>query len=89
MEEVEFDRSKPPKIGMTREQVRARYGEPKFTHTSPRGEIWNYTFDMWKMRIPYYNMAAKMKTGTVTFNESGRVSDYQWGQSRSAFMMGM
>lgn len=85
----EFDRTTPPKLGMSREQVHSLYGEPKFRSASPRGEVWNYSFEGWKFMVPYYNMAAKIKTGTVTFNASGRVVDYQWGQSRSAFMMGM
>ena len=76
-------------MGMSKGQVRSLYGEPKFTSSSPRGEVWNYTFEGWKHFVPYYNLAAKTKTGTVTFNASGRVVDYQWGQSRSAFMMGM
>ena len=84
-----FDRTTPPRIGMSREQVRSLYGEPKLTSSSPRGEVWNYTFDAWKFMVPYYNLAAKMKTGTVTFGPSGRVVDYQWGHSQSAVRMGL
>jgi outer membrane protein assembly factor BamE (lipoprotein component of BamABCDE complex) len=74
---------------MSRQQVHSLYGEPKFRSQSPKGEVWNYTFEGWKHFVPYYNMAAKIKTGTVTFDASGKVTDYQWGQSRSVFMMGM
>jgi outer membrane protein assembly factor BamE (lipoprotein component of BamABCDE complex) len=88
-EESGFDRTTPPRLGMSRQEVRRLYGEPKYVSQSPRGEIWNYTFDAWKFQIPYYNLAAKSKTGTVIFDASGRVQDYHWGQSRSAFMMGM
>ena len=88
-EESSFDRTTPPRLGMSRQEVQRLYGEPKFVSQSPRGEIWSYTFDAWKFHIPYYNLAAKAKTGTVIFDASGRVKDYHWGQSRSAFMMGM
>jgi outer membrane protein assembly factor BamE (lipoprotein component of BamABCDE complex) len=84
-----FDRTTPPRMGMSREQVRHLYGEPKYTNQTPRGETWVYTFEGWKFAIPYYGLAAKSKNGVVTFNAQGRVCDYQWGKSRSAFMMGM
>jgi hypothetical protein len=74
---------------MSRQEVRRLYGEPKFVSQSPRGEMWNYTFGAWKFQIPYYALAAKAKGGVVIFDTSGRVKDYHWGQSRSAFMMGM
>lgn len=60
---------------MSREQVRSLYGEPKFRNQSPRGEVWNYSFEGWKFMVPYYNMAAKLKTGTVSFSLGRRTAD--------------
>jgi hypothetical protein len=86
-DEEDFDRSTPPRLGMSRSQVVRLYGEPDFVSATPRGETWTYRFDTWKFAVPYYSMAAKIKTGTVTFNGSGRVADYQWGTSKSMIKM--
>lgn len=79
--------SSPPKIGMTREQVRARYGRPVNVSTNSRGEVWTYVFNNFDGRafIPYYGafvQATKQRySGVIHFDSAGRVRDYNWNQS--------
>lgn len=74
----------PPNMGMTKDQVLERYGQPVDVSTSRRGEIWSYVFNNFDARsfIPYYggwHEAFKRRhSGSITFDSRGRVIDYQW-----------
>jgi outer membrane protein assembly factor BamE (lipoprotein component of BamABCDE complex) len=75
-------------MGMTKEQVLNQYGEPYNVNSSGRGgEVWNYVFNNFDKRafIPYYGAfheaRKRRRSGMITFNSSGRVSDYQWNES--------
>ena len=77
----------PPRMGMTKDQVLQLYGEPMNITTSRHGETWSYAFNDFDPQslIPVYGgwhqVFKKRHSGSVTFNGSGRVIDYQWSQS--------
>jgi outer membrane protein assembly factor BamE (lipoprotein component of BamABCDE complex) len=77
----------PPRMGMTKDQVLQLYGEPMNITTSRHGETWSYAFNNFDAHslIPIYGgwheAFKKRHSGSVTFNGSGRVIDYQWNQS--------
>lgn len=77
----------PPSIGMTKAQVRAKYGTPVNIAVTGRGEVWSYVFNNWDSRslIPYYgavhNALKQRHSGVVHFDASGRVRDFTWNQS--------
>jgi len=83
----EEEGSRPPRIGMTKDQVLNMYGEPTNISTSTRGEIWAYVFNNFDGRsfIPYYgpiHQAYKRRnSGTVIFDGSGRVRDFNWNHT--------
>lgn len=78
------DGSRPPRMGMTKEEVRARYGRPTNVSSSSRGEMWHYMFDAVKGEdfIPFYGAIhshlRQRRAGLVIFGADGRVKDYQW-----------
>ena len=82
---------RPPRIGMTKDQVLNQYGRPvNVSSSSRRGEVWSYVFNNMDGRdfIPYYgafHAAFKQRhSGSITFDASGRVSDFQWNESNPA-----
>ena len=82
---------RPPRIGMTKDQVLNQYGRPvNVSSSARRGEVWFYMFNNMDGRdfIPYYGAfhAAfkKRHSGSITFDASGRVSDYQWNETNPA-----
>lgn len=83
----EDDGSTPPRIGMTREQVRAKYGQPVNVSVSSRGEVWSYVFNNFDGRafIPYYggfHQAMKKRNSSVIFfGQNGRVRDFTWNET--------
>ena len=81
------DVSRPPHMGMSREEVRARYGRPMNVSTSSRGEAWTYMFDAFDGTafIPFYgpvhNAVRQRRGGVIFFNANGRVKDFNWNVS--------
>ena len=82
---------RPPRIGMTKDQVLNQYGRPvNVSSSARRGEVWSYVFNNMDGRdfIPYYgafHAAFKQRhSGSITFDASGRVSDFQWNESNPA-----
>ncbi|SKA75487.1 Outer membrane protein assembly factor BamE, lipoprotein component of the BamABCDE complex [Prosthecobacter debontii] len=86
-EEVPEEGSTPPRIGMTKAQVEAKYGTPVNVSVNSRGETWVYVFNNWDSRtlIPYYgafhNAFKQRHSGIVHFDSNGRVRDFNWSQS--------
>ena len=86
-EEEQEVESIPPRIGMSKSQVRKRYGRPYNVSSSPRGEVWNYVFNKLDGRdfIPVYGgwhqAFKKRHGGRVTFNSAGRVVDFDWNEA--------
>lgn len=68
-----------PRLGMTKAQVKAKYGEPKNINTTARGEVWVYWFNRGHAFIPY-NFGYKPRTGTFTFDAGGKLTDYSYSQ---------
>ena len=73
---------------MTRDELLNQYGQPVNVTTSSRGgEVWVYLFNNLDGRdfIPYYGAfhqaTKRRRSGTITINPSGRVSDFQWNES--------
>jgi len=85
--EDEEEGSRPPRIGMSKDQVLNRYGEPTNISTSTRGEVWFYVFNNFDGRslIPYYGQIhqglKRRNSGTVFFDGNGRVRDFNWNQT--------
>ena len=81
----EDDRERPPKIGMTKEEVLDRYGDPFVVRTNDQGrEEWRYVFrnfDPMSM-IPFYGpIHESLRTrrrGVIIFGAEGRVADFHW-----------
>ena len=80
--------SRPPRIGMTKDQVINMYGEPTSVSSSgSRGEVWSYVFNNFDGRsfIPYYGAFheafKRRNSGTVIFDASGRVKDFNWNET--------
>lgn len=81
------ERTRPPRIGMTKEQVRAQYGRPVNVSSSSRGESWSYVIDAFDGTsfIPFYgpvhNAVRKRHGGVIIFDQNGRVKDYTWNEA--------
>lgn len=80
--------SRPPRIGMTKDQVINMYGEPTNVSSSSRGgETWFYVFNNFDGRafIPYYGAFheafKRRRSGTVIFDGGGRVKDFNWNET--------
>lgn len=78
--------SQPPRIGMSKDEVLNKYGEPLSISSSSRGEMWLYTFNNFDATslIPYYgpvHQAFKRRnSGNITFGSNGRVKDFTWNE---------
>ncbi len=87
------DRTRPPRLGMTKEQVRARYGRPVNVSTSSRGESWSYVIDGFDGTafIPFYggvhDALRKRHGGVIIFDSNGRVKDFNWNESDPGAVM--
>jgi len=73
-----------PTVGMTREAVLARYGDPDSVRQTAKGEVWSYRA---KVRghdfIPVYGaFTQQRKGGDIGFDTGGKVSAYDWGTTR-------
>ena len=81
------DGSRPPRMGMSKEEVRARYGRPVHVSTSSRGEAWSYVFGAFDGTafIPFYgpvhNAVRERRGGVIIFGANGRVKDFNWNVS--------
>ena len=81
------DRTRPPRLGMSKEQVRARYGRPVNVSSSSRGESWSYVIDGFDGTafIPFYgpvhNAVRKRHGGVIFFDANGRVKDFTWNEA--------
>jgi outer membrane protein assembly factor BamE (lipoprotein component of BamABCDE complex) len=83
----ENEQVKPPHMGMTKAQVRERYGRPVSINSTSSGEVWFYMIDRWDFRgaIPgygiYHNLTKKNRSATISFGPNGRVRDYSWNEN--------
>ena len=80
--------SRPPRIGMTKDQVINMYGEPTNVSSSgSRGEVWHYVFNNFDGRafIPiyggYHQAFKRRNSGTIMFGRDGRVQDFNWNET--------
>jgi outer membrane protein assembly factor BamE (lipoprotein component of BamABCDE complex) len=84
--------SKPPRVGMTQSEVRARYGEPDSTSETPNGETWSYGAkgpSMTDRLLPgevyaIKQMGKRPRHLSISFDQNGRVKTYIRSESRSA-----
>ena len=95
-EDEEADRNSqaesiPPRIGMTKSEVRSRYGDPDSVISTPNGENWSYSFNSPAvlMLIPGYGFASQFSSKknhhlNVAFGANGRVKTYSHNESKSA-----
>ena len=80
------DGSTPPRVGMTKEQVRAKYGRPVSVSVSSRGECWAYAFNNFDGTeiIPFYGSVhaafKKRNSSVIFFDANGRVRDFNWNE---------
>ena len=87
------DKTRPPRLGMTKEQVRARYGRPVSVSTSSRGEAWSYVINGFDGTafIPFYggvhDALRKRQGGVIFFDGNGRVKDFNWNESDPGAVM--
>jgi hypothetical protein len=74
------DEFRPPVRGETMDEVHAQYDDPdQVFQTSDGGETWVYVFGKAKQFIPFYGPFADLRTLTIQFDESGRVSSWESG----------
>ena len=81
--EKKIDESdKPPFIGMSKEQARARYGEPKKQTVTDEGERWIYILNMsqfvGKHMIPFFFSTQDLRMGVLIFGPDGKVKKFHW-----------
>jgi hypothetical protein len=76
------EEDKPPFIGMTKAEARARYGEPKQQTVTDEGEQWTYVLNMGefvgKHMIPFFFSTQGIRTGVLIFGPDGRVEKFHW-----------
>jgi outer membrane protein assembly factor BamE (lipoprotein component of BamABCDE complex) len=78
-EEKSESRDTKPHLGMTRSQVRARYGDPDRVSQSGRGEVWHYWFNKGHAFIPY-NYGYHARTADFVFNADGVLTDFNYNE---------
>jgi len=78
---------RPPRIGMTKDQVIDLYGQPVEMNSTSHGEVWSYVFNNFDARsfIPYYgdyhDATKRRHSGTIIFGADGRVKDFSWNET--------
>ncbi len=79
----------PPSVGMTKSQVRAKYGDPDSVYSTPNGESWTYDFAAPRslLLIPGYGASQMFNTKKnnhlfVVFR-GDRVKTYNFGRFKS------
>lgn len=65
------------RVGMTRQQVIAAWGEPSGRQVTSSGEIWTWGGQRWKRMIPYAGPFVNVQTSKVVFGSNGRVKDFR------------
>lgn len=70
----------PPRMGMTREQVRAEYGRPLSVSITPRAEVWTYSFNATDARpsSPFHDTSTGVRCTIVFHPGTGKISTYTW-----------
>jgi outer membrane protein assembly factor BamE (lipoprotein component of BamABCDE complex) len=63
------ERDRDPEIGMTKDQVIARYGKTDRITSSSEGELWVYMLNMGQAFIPF-NFGYHPKVLTITFDHN-------------------
>ena len=78
----EAEERKPPFVGMTKAQARARYGDPKQQTVTDEGEQWTYLLNfgevIGKAFIPFNFKPTPIRTGTLIFGRNGKVKTFRW-----------
>jgi hypothetical protein len=73
---------KPPFVGMTKQQARSRYGEPKKHSVTDEGESWIYVLNygevIGKAFIPFNFHQTPIRTGVLLFGSNGKVKKFTW-----------
>ena len=79
----------PPTVGMTKSQVRTKYGAPDSVYSTPNGESWTYDFQAPRglLLIPGYGASQMFNTTKnnhllVVFR-GDRVKTYNFGRFKS------
>lgn len=71
--------SRKPRIGMSKAQIEATYGEPRAKSHTSRGEVWTYWFNRGHAFIPY-NFGYRPRMGTFTFGANGRLMEFNYNE---------
>jgi hypothetical protein len=72
------DEFRPPVRGETMDEVHAQYDDPdQVFQTGGGGETWVYVFGKAKQFIPFYGPFADLRSLTIQFDPSGRVSSWE------------
>ena len=68
------------------EEVHAQYDDPdQVFQTGDGGETWVYVFGKAKQFIPFYGPFADLRTLTIQFDPSGRVSNWESAARHPSF----
>jgi len=65
------------RVGMTKNEVIAAWGEPSARQISASGEIWTWGGQNWKRMIPYAGPFMNVQTSKAVFGSNGRVKDFR------------
>ena len=65
------------RVGMTKNQVIAAWGEPSARQVSSKGEIWSWGGQRWLRQIPYAGPFINIQTAKAIFDSNGRVKDFR------------
>lgn len=83
--DLDDDRERPPRMGMTKAEVLDRYGDPFIVRADDQGrEEWRYVFRNFDPMslIPFYGpIHESLRTrrrGVIVFGPGGRVVDFHW-----------
>ena len=76
----------PPRRGMTKEQVFARYGAPRHSARVDGLEVWYYRVKFNEVYgrtfAPFENSSENVHLGEIYFDRTGRIVRFNWTHSR-------